>query len=418
MQQAQEEIDLYEVLGVQRSASQAEIKKAYHKAALSTHPDKVPQADRAQAEIKFKAIGQAYDILQNDDTRQLYDMHGMAAFEKGGGMEPGPADMQEFFASMFGDMPGMNGGPRRRPGRGPDEITEYQITLEDLYKGKTAHFSSNKKILCRQCKGRGGKDGTRPKTCEVCGGKGKVTRPHMLTAGMFVRATEWCGTCRGEGKFFRDKDRCKKCKGQCVVQEKKQLELYIPPGSQHGEKLTIAGEGDQAPDQEPGDIVFVLAQKVHDVFKRSGDDLAATIRITLAEALCGFHRVVLKHLDGRGIQLHHNPAERVLRPNQTLCVPDEGMPVKRREQKGNLFLKVFIQFPDADALLDSGVHDKLKGILPKPEPPIHAAEVDEVNFQANANMRNFGGESTRPRATDAEEEYEEMHGPRTQCRQQ
>src|ERR1700761_2467668 len=133
-----------------------------------------------------------------------------------------------------------------------------------------------------------------------------------------------CAACNGRGAVLKEKDRCKKCKGNRVVQTKKMLELYIPPGSRQGEKIVLQGEADQVPDQEPGDIIFELQEIPHEVFKRAGPDLAAELHVSLAEALTGFNRVILTHLDGRGIQMNlQQPAGKVLRPGEVLKVPGE-----------------------------------------------------------------------------------------------
>lgn len=177
-------------------------------------------------------------------------------------------------------------------------------------------------------------------------------------------------------------------------------------------------EADQEPNQEPGDIVFILSEKQHDVFERAGADLSAELNITLAEALTGFDRVVLKHLDGRGIQMKVEPKGQILRPEQVLKVAGEGMPKKRSEVKGDLYLMVKIQFPDDGFFKNDDALKKLKEILPKPGPPIKAAEVDEVEFEADADITNFGAGSGDPRAGDAGWEDADDMPQGAQCAQQ
>jgi DnaJ family protein A protein 2 len=184
---------------------------------------------------------------------------------------------------------------------------------------------------------------------------------------------------------FKEKDRCKKCKGKRVTSEKKQLEIYVPRGAQQGERIVLEGEADQMPDQTPGDLVFTIVEIDHDVFQRAGNDLSAELEVTLAEALTGFSRVVLKHLDGRGIHLEH-PAGKVLQPGQVLKVAGEGMPIKRTDTKGDLFLIVNIQFPENGWAEDPATFEALKKVLPKPEPPIEAAEIDEVEYESDADL--------------------------------
>ena len=154
----------------------------------------------------------------------------------------------------------------------------------------------------------------------------------------------------------------------------------------------MEGEADQIPDQETGDIVFRLVQTSHSAFTRAGADLVADIEVTLAEALCGFSRVVIKHLDGRGIQIQHpQPAARVLEPGQVIKVAGEGMPYKKNELKGDLYLVVRIKFPIHGWLEEQGALDKLKDLLPKTEPPIEADVVDDVAYDETATLDDFGG---------------------------
>lgn len=181
-------------MGIGKGASRSEIKKAYHKvrhsrqrcadlislkAALASHPDKVAESDRSTADVKFKSISQAYEILSDDDKRHLYDTHGMAAFDssRGSGMEG--MDVNDILQEMFG-MSGMgdrsrgSGGGSKKPRKGKDEEQNYEVTLEELYKGKSVKFASTKNIICTHCKGKGGKDHAVPKKCDSCSGRGRI----------------------------------------------------------------------------------------------------------------------------------------------------------------------------------------------------------------------------------------------------
>ncbi|KAF2758903.1 hypothetical protein EJ05DRAFT_509793 [Pseudovirgaria hyperparasitica] len=393
------EADLYEVLEIQKNADKDEIRKAYRKAALRSHPDKVSEDERPAAEIKFKAVQEAYEILSDDNSRHLYDTHGMSAFDKSqgsGGMGEG-MDMNDLF-NMFasggmggmGGMPGFEGGfpgmggmgrPPPRPKKGKNAEQNYTVTLEELYKGKTSRFKLDKKIPCTTCNGKGGKDKAKSHSCSVCGGRGAVKR--LLQQGQFLtEQISECTNCLGQGQVFKDKEKCKKCKGAGVIDSKNMVELYIPPGAQHGEKIISAGEADAYPGQEPGDIVWTLEQEPHEVFERVGNNLRAELHITLAEALTGFDRVVLKHLDGRGIQLRiTQPKGKILSPGQWLKIAGEGMPIKRSDAKGDLFLNVTIDFPKDGWIKDEASIKHLRDILPKPAQPIKIDnEVDERDF--------------------------------------
>ena len=233
-----------------------------------------------------------------------------------------------------------------------------------------------------------------------------------------MQQTVMCDSCQGIGEVYSDKDKCRKCKGKRTVSERKVLELYIPRGSHNGEKIVLAGEADQSPDQEPGDIVFVLEEKEHDVFHRAGSDLSTHIEITLVEALCGFSRVVLKHLDGRGILLNHQkPKGGVLKPKQLLKVEGEGMPVKKSETNGDLYLIVEVIFPEDDWLQDESLTSKLNEMLPQEPPKIEAEAVDEVEYDQDAEIEQIGsGGGQGGEWEDEDEEEDGVHG--AQCRQQ
>jgi DnaJ homolog subfamily A member 2 len=405
----------------------------------------VPVDQREEADIKFKSISQAYEILSDDDNRALYDQHGMAAFEKGAGGAgfPGGPDLDDILASMFGQgmggMGGMGGfegmhggfpgagGPRRKRGKGKSEMQQYEVTLEELYKGKTTKFASTKKVICSNCAGSGGKnDKVKAKTCDTCKGRGATVRLQPVGPGMVTQQTVPCTTCNGRGSFFADKDKCKKCKGERTVQQKKILELYVPRGSREGEHVVLAGEADQDPDDaEPGDIIFELVEEPHKTFNRAGADLHAELELSLSEALTGFNRVVLRHLDGRGIQLKVvQPEGKVIRPDEVLKVPGEGMPMKRSDAKGDLYLSVKIKFPEDGWLKNDAAVTAVRKVLPPAEeikwgPGETPETVDEAQFEVVDGLEGFGAGSDDPRAAGAEWEDDDEEGPGgAQCAQQ
>jgi DnaJ family protein A protein 2 len=325
----------------------------------------------------------------------------MSAFDptRGGGAGP-EVDLDDILQQMFGmgggggGMPPGFGGPPgpKKPRKGQNDEQEYQVTLEELYKGKTVKFASTKNVICSHCKGTGGKEKVKPKTCERCQGKGMTIGLRQVGPGLVTQERIVCDACQGTGEIFKDKDKCKKCKGKRTTSERKMLEIYIPRGAMQGERIVLEGEADQVPDQIPGDLVFTLVEENHDVFQRRGHDLSADLKITLAEALCGFSRVVIKHLDGRGIQLTH-PRGKVLRPGQVLKVAGEGMPHKKSDAKGDLYLIVDIEFPEDGWMKDEASFASLQNLLPKPAPKIEATEVDDVDFVDDADIR---GVSTAP----------------------
>ena len=196
------------------------------------------------------------------------------------------------------------------------------------------------------------------------------------------------------------------------------LELYIPPGSNEGDRIVLAGEADQKPDQEPGDVVFVLVEKEHEVFRRAGPDLCADLRVTLAEALTGFERVVVTHLDGRGISIRAPQKKgNILRPEQILKVKGEGMPIKKSDAKGDLYLVVKIEFPEDGWVKDDTLIQRIREVLPGPGPSIQTEITDEVEFEKDADLDDFGAGYGDPKgSSEWEDEDDEDHG--TQCAQQ
>ncbi|KKA26230.1 hypothetical protein TD95_000106 [Thielaviopsis punctulata] len=443
------EEDLYELLGVERNATPDEIKKAYRKvsqtpafptpqsclpnmhtdkslqAALKYHPDKVSEDIREESEAKFKVVTQAYEILRDDEKREMYDQYGMAAFDpsRGGGGGPGP-DINDILSQMFGfgmgggmpgGMPG-HGGPQRSR-KGPNDNEHYVVTLEDLYKGKTVKFAADKKVNCSLCKGTGGKEKVKPSPCDKCAGRGRVEAYRQVGPGMVRREIVNCDHCGGNGNYYKEKDRCKKCKGSRVVGEKKMLELYIPRGSMEGDAIVLEGEADQKPEQLPGDLVFHLKEEPHDVFTRVGSDLSAKIKITLAEALGGFTRVVLTHLDGRGLQVTRERGK-ILRPGDVLRVAGEGMPPKRGDTFGDLYLTVDVIFPENDWIKDDASFKSLANLLPPPAAPIKADEVDEVEIEEGVDIEEMGANSQDPRYHDGWEDDDEHEGGGAQCQTQ
>ncbi|MCJ1377019.1 hypothetical protein MMC17_000109 [Xylographa soralifera] len=372
-----EEIDLYEILEITRGASKAEIKKAYHKAALSSHPDKVAEGDREAADARFKAVSQAYEILHDEETRELYDAHGMAAFEKTHGGMPDYTDINDIFSQMFGmegDLPpGFGGSMPRKPRKGPDEIKEWKVSLEEFYKGRTVKLACERKSMCERCKG-------------------------------------------GNRTYFSDKDKCKKCKGQKVVVGSKVFEMYIPRGWRDGDQKRFEEASDEVPGQLPGDLVFHFKEKKHPVFERNRADLMAHVKVTLHEALCGFSRVVVKHLDGRGIQIDQ-PRGRIAKPGQVFKIAGDGMPFKHGEQRGDLYLIVDLQLPDDGWLPKQSLVLELQKIPPHPEKVIASDVIDEVEYDRNAKLESFGTSEKNQASGDSDDEEEAGdHGP--QCAQQ
>ncbi|KAJ1976612.1 Type I HSP40 co-chaperone [Dimargaris cristalligena] len=403
------ETKLYDSLGVDPSATDSEIKKAYRKLALKYHPDKNPNEGE-----KFKEISHAYEILSDGEKREIYDRAGEEGLN-GGGMEGGMT-AEDLFSHFFGGGGGGFGGGGRRgqpagPRRGKDTAYVLKVSLEELYKGKTTKLAFNKTILCSKCDGKGGKD---VRTCSGCNGQGiKVTLRHL--GPMVQQIQQTCSECNGAGQIIPEKSRCKGCNGQKTVSERKVFEVHVDKGMKDGQKIVFNGEADQAPDTIPGDVVIVVEEKPHPYLKRKGDDLYYDAKIDLLTALAGgkFH---LKHLDDRKLVVNILPGE-VIKPGDTKCITGEGMPSYRHHNNGNLFINFQIDFPAANWTNPETIA-QLEAILParpalSPVPETEAEEVYLSNLDASQKSRAHNMEG------DSDDEMHGGHGgPGVQCAQQ
>lgn len=191
------------------------------------------------------------------------------------------------------------GGRRRKENKGKDVIHQLGVPLEDLYNGTTRKLALQKNVICDKCEGKGGKTGAVLK-CTTCKGSGTQVILNQLGAGMYQQIHTSCRDCGGQGEKINPKDMCKTCQGRKIVQERKILEVHIDKGMEDGQKIHFYGEGDQSPGLEPGDIIIILEEKEHGVFKRKDMDLIMKMEVNLNEALCGFRRTI-KTLDNRVI---------------------------------------------------------------------------------------------------------------------
>ncbi|RUS21939.1 DnaJ C terminal domain-containing protein, partial [Endogone sp. FLAS-F59071] len=423
--------------------------KAYRKLAMKYHPDKNSEEGEKvlrhrnfaitfclsfwkletrylqQREIRslwiFEIIlsSHAYEILSDPEKRELYDRFGEDGMSGGGGPGGFGLSPEDIFSSLFGSggggHPFFDGGPggRRpqRPRRGEDLIHPFGVSLEDLYNGKNTKISLQKNIICSLCNGyvirsqqsKGGKTGA-TKKCTTCDGRGARPVMRQLGPGMIQQMLVPCNICEGQGEMIKEKDRCKKCKGAKVVKEKKMLDIFIEKGMADGQKIVMAGEGDQEPGIETGDVILVLKQKEHEVFERDGADLMYEVTISLAEALCGFGKVLLTHLDGRGLHVQHPPGQ-VIRPGEVKRIPHEGMPIyKRPIDKGDLFIKFEVEFPKSMWTTPQQIA-VLEAVLPPKtnEKTMEAEIIDECNL-VDSDMSQYGSKSRSSNAYDDEDE--------------
>jgi DnaJ family protein A protein 2 len=364
----------YDILGISSNCSEDEIKKQYRKLAMKYHPDKNP--NNPEAAEKFKEVSMAYEVLSDPEKREIYDRYGEEGLKDGGG--PG-FSAEDIFSQFFGGGFFGGGGPRRGRSavrKGEDLVHPLKVTLEDLCKGKTSKLALQKHVLCSDCGGKGSKTPNAVTKCHSCRGTGVKVTLRQIAPGMVQQLQQTCPDCRGEGEVIKDRDRCSKCRGNKIAQEKKVLDVYIDKGMRHGQKIVFAGEGDQAPGIVPGDIIIVLQQKEHPVFKREGDDLYMEHTLTLYEALCGFE-LHITHVDDRVLRVKSRPGE-IVTPGDTRSIEGAGMPVyKRPFEKGNLIIKFTVQFPKPNSITPDAAK-LLERVLPKPKPKPRANVDDEM----------------------------------------
>jgi len=360
---------LYDLLGVEPTAHPSEITKAFRKLAMKYHPDKNPSPE---AHEKFKEIKEASDILSDPEKRQKYDRFGMEAFtEQNGGM-----DASDIFSHFFG------GGFQRGPRKTKDIVSELIVTLEELYNGTSRIMNIPRYVICSGCEGNGASD-KRSYKCVPCDGSGQREYSQPF-GGISFRQTVKCTACRGQGEAIPQHLICKKCRGQKLAEENKKVTVEIEKGSQHGQKLVYRGESHQSPGLVSGDIILVLKQREHSIFKREGDNLKINQRVSLVDALTGYSFLVT-HLDGRILKVT-TPVGMVITPDLELEVPDEGMPVHTRPyENGCLCVKFAVIFPTA---VNPQQAQQLLKILPGHEPEITEEGTQTVLLETKTERYN------------------------------
>ncbi|CEG73909.1 Putative ATPase GET3 [Rhizopus microsporus] len=339
----------------------------------------------------------------------MYDQFGEEGLNGGPGM--GGMDAEDLFAQFFGGFGGGRRGPSG-PRRGKDMVHALKVSLEDLYNGKTSKLALQKHILCPKCNGKGGKEGAVRK-CQSCNGQGiRIITRQM--GPMIQQMQQPCGDCQATGEVIDEKDRCTECRGKKVVGEKKILEVHIDKGMRDGQKITFSGEGDQAPDIIPGDIIIVIDEKPHPHFKRQGDDLVYEAKIDLLTALAG-GKFAIPHLDDRVLMVSILPGE-AIKPGEMKVIPDEGMPAHRTHTRGHLFIKFVIDFPPPNWTAPENIAALEQILPPRPAlPSFGDKHVDEV-VMADAQPYQTGPSGRNQNAYDEDEE--DHHGPGVQCAQQ
>ncbi|KAF8497145.1 DnaJ-domain-containing protein [Russula emetica] len=395
------ETQYYDLLEVQSDASESDLKKAYRKKALRLHPDKGGDPEL------FKEVTHAYEVLSDPQKRSIYDTRGEAGLSESGGM--GGMDPQDLFSQLFGGggFFGGGGGSRSQgPRKSKDLIHRVNVSLEDLYKGKTTKLALTRNIICQKCDGKGGKEGAvRP--CGSCQGRGvRVTLRQM--GPMIQQLQQPCDECSGTGEIINHRDKCKTCNARKTVSEKKMLEVHIDKGMKGGQTITFTGESDQAPGVTPGDVIIVIEEKLHDRFKRNDNNLMTDVEIDLLTALGG-GKFTIKHLDDRALVVTIAPGE-IVKQDDLKAIHGQGMPSQRHHELGDLYVKFSIKWPEH---VDPSKIHLLEEVLPSrrslPKYP-RGTLVEEVEM-SDVDPR-------QERAMQQEAMDEDEAEPRVQCANQ
>ena len=330
--------DYYDILGVDKSASKDEIKKAYRTTAFKHHPDKNP--GNKGAEEKFKEASEAYSILSDDNKKTNYDQFGHAAFEGGGGQGFSGFDTSSFsdiFEDFFGDFSDGSRGSGRRSSnsRGNDLRYDLSINLEDAYKGleRKINFTTYKK--CDGCKGNGAEPGSKPTKCDYCKGNGKI----RSSQGFFT-VQQTCPQCQGNGETIGKA--CKKCSGDGKVQSDESVSVKIPKGVDDGTRIRLSGKGEAGTKSAGnGDLYLFISVKNHSLFKRSEENLFFELPVTFADAALGT-AIEVPCISGSKVSVKIPAGTQY---GKQLRLKDKGMPILRRNSFGDLYIRVIPEVP-------------------------------------------------------------------------
>lgn len=325
--------DYYEILGVDRNASEAEIKKAYRKLAMKYHPDRNPDKDSA---AKFQEISEAYEVLSDEQKRAAYDQFGHAGVDgqtagAGGGFG-GFGSFEDIFGDIFGG--GTRTGRQTRAQRGADLRYNIELTLEEAVHGTSKTIRIPTLVSCKTCEGSGAKKGTKPQTCKQCEGSGQI----RMQQGFFT-VQQTCPVCRGEGTIITDP--CPTCHGHGRMQEYKTLSVKIPAGVDTGDRIRLAGEGEAGMHGGPsGDLYVQVNVKNHPIFTRDGNDLHCEVPITFTTAALG-GEIEIPTLDGRvKIKI---PVE--TQSGKLFRLRGKGVKSVRGGGKGDLLCQIMVETP-------------------------------------------------------------------------
>lgn len=344
---AEQKRDYYEVLGVDKGADDATIKKAYRQLAKKYHPDMNP-GDK-EAEKKFKEASEAYAVLSDPDKRRQYDQFGHSAFEGGGagggfgGFDFSGADFSDIFGDIFGDFfgGGSRGGARNNgPMKGANLRTSVSISFEQAVFGVEKELDLNLKDTCKTCNGSGAKPGTSPETCRKCGGRGQVVTQHSTPFGT-IRNSQVCPDCGGTGKTIKEK--CPDCHGSGYISSRKKIQVSIPAGIDNGQSVRIRDKGEPGVNGGPrGDLLVEVVVDRHPIFQRQEMNIFSTVPVSFAVAALG-GEILIDTVDGKVVY----DVKAGTQTDTRIRLRGKGVPsLRNKDVRGDHYVTLVVQVPD------------------------------------------------------------------------
>lgn len=384
----------YEILGVPKTASSDEIRKAYRKLAGKLHPDK-----EGGSQEKFQELQAAYDILSDPEKKQIYDKYGEDGLKDGMG---GGGEGMDIFDLLMNRGGGQ--GKKAKP-KSKSIMYPLKVSLEDVYCGRSKYLEISRYRICGTCDGSGSKVKGADTKCGGCKGQGRKTIVQKIPMG-YVQNVVDCDECRGSGYKIADKDKCTTCKGQKAVTQTKSLEIHVDKGATDGKKYTFAGESDEVPDVTPGDVIVEIQVEKHPLFTRKGADLIYKAKISLLQALTGFETII-EHLDKRKIKISTKPGE-VITPGIFKTCKEMGMPFLDQPYKfGNLFIDFEFVFPSK---ISPEQKESLFKIFPNDVPKPIKESVDESYTLTDFKKEDENSGKTKDPHNRMDEDDDEYSG--------
>ena len=387
----------YKVLGVEKTATKDEIRKAYRTLIRTKHPDKGGDKD------EFQKIQLAYDTLSDENKRKVYDDYGEEGLKEGMTEEP---------TSIFDIFGG--GGSKKARRKTKSVLQAMEVSLEDIFVGKEKYLEIKRYRICKKCKGNGSKDPKANTKCTSCNGRGVKTVIQRM-GNTILQSQQGCSECRGEGYVIKNEDKCTACNGQKVTQESKTLKILLDKGAPDGKRYTFEGESDEMPGYDPGDVIIEIRIKKHDKFERTGADLTMTADISLLEALTGF-QLLITHLDGRKVLITSKKGE-IIKPGMMKTVKECGMPFYDHPTRfGNLYIKFNVKFPKS-------LKDEQKSAIKQLFPIVLTQIKDMDKIKEKYHMTEYNEKFTNTFATggnrpDENEEQDERPRQQVSCQNQ